>query len=50
LLSEFRDDAVNYACRYWIDDFQRDDGLDSEVRSIIWYALHRQGWSCPTRR
>ena len=47
LLWEFRDDAVNYACRYWIDDFQRDDGLDSGVRSIIWYALHRHGMELP---
>ncbi|HXI55122.1 MAG TPA: mechanosensitive ion channel family protein [Polyangia bacterium] len=47
VLSEFRDDAVNYSCRYWIDDFQRDDSLDSEVRSIIWYALHRRGMELP---
>ena len=47
LLMEFRDDAVLYACRYWIDDYQRDDAVDSEVRSIIWYALHRQGMELP---
>jgi small-conductance mechanosensitive channel/CRP-like cAMP-binding protein len=47
LLWEFREDSVNYACRYWIDDFRRDDGHDSEVRSTIWYALHRQGMELP---
>ena len=47
LLWEFREDSVSYACRYWIDDFQRDDGIDSEARSIIWYALHRQGMELP---
>ena len=47
LLWEFKDDAVVYACRYWIDDFQLDDRSDSEVRSIIWYALHRAGMEIP---
>ena len=36
-----------YACRYWIDDFQRDDSMDSAVRSAIWYALHRAGHGDP---
>jgi len=47
LLWEFKDDAVAYACRYWIDDFQLADRSDSEVRSIIWYALHRAGMEIP---
>jgi small-conductance mechanosensitive channel/CRP-like cAMP-binding protein len=47
LLWEFKDDSVSYACRYWIDDFQVDDRSDSEVRSIIWYALHRAGMEIP---
>ena len=34
-------------CRYWIDDFHLDDRSDSEVRSIIWYALHRAGMEIP---
>src|SRR5207247_8822409 len=33
--------------RYWMDDIQRDDTLDSEVRSAIWYALHRAGMEIP---
>ncbi len=47
LLWEFKDDAVTYAVRYWIDDFQRDDSLDAEVRALIWYALHRAGMEIP---
>jgi len=47
LLWEFKDDSVCYACRYWIDDFQADDRFDSEVRSLIWYALHRAGMEIP---
>jgi small-conductance mechanosensitive channel/CRP-like cAMP-binding protein len=47
VLQEFNDDACVYACRYWIDDVQRDDSLDSQVRSAIWYALHRAGMEIP---
>lgn len=47
LLWEFKEDAVTYAIRYWLDDFQRDDPLDAEVRSLIWYALHRAGMEIP---
>jgi CRP-like cAMP-binding protein len=47
LLWEFKDDSVSYACRYWIDDFQLDDRFDSEVRSLVWYALHRAGMEIP---
>ena len=47
LLLEFREDACTYACRYWIDDVQRDEILDSDVRSAIWYALHRAGMEIP---
>jgi small-conductance mechanosensitive channel/CRP-like cAMP-binding protein len=47
LLLEFREDACTYACRYWIDDVLRDDVFDSDVRSVIWYALHRAGMEIP---
>jgi small-conductance mechanosensitive channel/CRP-like cAMP-binding protein len=47
ILLEFKDDAVDYACRYWMDDFQRDDSMDSAARSAIWYALHRAGMEFP---
>jgi small-conductance mechanosensitive channel/CRP-like cAMP-binding protein len=47
VLLDFKDDACTYACRYWMDDFQRDDPMDSAVRSAIWYALHRAGMEIP---
>ena len=47
MLWEFKDDAVTYAVRYWIDDFRIDDVTDSEVRALIWYALHRAGMEIP---
>jgi small-conductance mechanosensitive channel/CRP-like cAMP-binding protein len=47
LLWEFKEDSVTYAIRYWIDDFQRDDSMDAEVRSLVWYALHRAGMEIP---
>ncbi|HEY7371928.1 MAG TPA: mechanosensitive ion channel family protein [Polyangia bacterium] len=47
LLWEFREDASTYACRYWMDDIQRDDTFDSDVRSAVWYALHRAGMEIP---
>ena len=47
ILLEFTEDACTYACRYWIDDVQRDDSFDSDVRSAIWYALHRGGHGDP---
>jgi len=47
ILLEFKDDAVTYACRYWMEYFQRDDAMDSAVRSAIWYALHRAGMEIP---
>ncbi len=47
ILHEFKDDASIYSVRYWMDDVQRDDSMDSAVRSAIWYALHRAGMEIP---
>jgi small-conductance mechanosensitive channel/CRP-like cAMP-binding protein len=47
LLWEFKEDSVTYAIRFWIDDFQRDDPMDAEVRSLLWYAMHRAGMEIP---
>jgi small-conductance mechanosensitive channel/CRP-like cAMP-binding protein len=47
ILHEFKDDASIYSIRYWMDDVQRDDSMDSAVRSAIWYALHRAGMEIP---
>jgi small-conductance mechanosensitive channel/CRP-like cAMP-binding protein len=47
VLMDFKDDACTYSVRYWMDDFQRDDSMDSAVRSAVWYALHRAGMEIP---
>jgi len=47
ILHEFKEDACTYSVRYWMDDVQRDDSMDSAVRSAIWYALHRAGMEIP---
>jgi small-conductance mechanosensitive channel len=47
ILHAFGEDASTYSVRYWMDDVQRDDSMDSAVRSAIWYALHRAGMEIP---
>jgi small-conductance mechanosensitive channel/CRP-like cAMP-binding protein len=47
ILHAFKEDASIYSVRYWMDDVQRDDSMDSAVRSAIWYALHRAGMEIP---
>jgi small-conductance mechanosensitive channel len=47
ILREFKDDASIYSIRYWMDDVQRDDSMDSAVRCAVWYALHRAGMEIP---
>src|SRR5450432_793003 len=47
ILQEFEADAALYSIRYWIDDYQRGNTFDSDVRSAIWYALHRAGMEIP---
>lgn len=40
-----RDSFAQYAVRYWLTDFDHDDGTDSRVRVRMWYALRRAGIS-----
>ena len=47
LVTEFGESAVQYAVRYWIDDFEHDVVIDSEVRARIWYAARRSGLEMP---
>jgi small-conductance mechanosensitive channel len=44
---DFKEDAMTYAIRYWIREFERDDSVDGEVRAMIWYAMHRAGMEIP---
>jgi CRP-like cAMP-binding protein len=41
LLSGYRDSVAQYTVRYWITDLARDEILDSELRTRLWYALRR---------
>jgi small-conductance mechanosensitive channel/CRP-like cAMP-binding protein len=45
--TEFADSSVNYAVRFWIDDFRRDVEIAGEVRARIWYAAARHGIEIP---
>jgi small-conductance mechanosensitive channel/CRP-like cAMP-binding protein len=47
LLQDFGDSAILYALRYWIDEFRRDDPIDTEVRTRIWYGAQRAGIEIP---
>lgn len=43
ILSDFGDSAMRFTVRFFIDDFQRRDAIESEMRMRLWYALHRAG-------
>ena len=47
VLQEFIENSCIYACRYWMNEVQRDELNDSAVRSAIWYALQRAGMEIP---
>ncbi len=40
---EMTESAGKYAMRYWLTDLAADDPTDSEVRTRIFFALHRTG-------
>jgi small-conductance mechanosensitive channel len=47
LLTSFADSGIEYRIRYFIDDFQRRNDIDSRVRARIWYAFQRANLSIP---
>jgi small-conductance mechanosensitive channel/CRP-like cAMP-binding protein len=47
ILQDFEADAALYSIRYWIDEYERGNSMDSAVRSAIWYSLHRAGMEIP---
>lgn len=47
IVIDFADSAVTYGLRYWINRYDRDTIIDSEVRSRIWYAARRAGLEIP---
>lgn len=44
---EFGDSAVVYDVRFWVDDYSRQASIQGEVRTRIWYAVHRAGLEVP---
>jgi small-conductance mechanosensitive channel/CRP-like cAMP-binding protein len=46
-LLSFGDSAINYRARFWIDDYEKDDGARDEVRTAIFYAFSRHGIDIP---
>ncbi len=47
LLVDFASSAITYRVRFWIDDFERDERARDEVRTAIYYSLHRHGIEIP---
>jgi CRP-like cAMP-binding protein len=47
LLVDFGSSALIYRVRFWVDDFERDESIRSEVRIAIYYELHRRGLEIP---
>ncbi|HEY8102112.1 MAG TPA: mechanosensitive ion channel family protein [Burkholderiaceae bacterium] len=43
IVTDYRDAATHYAVRYWLNDPQSDDHVDSVVRLHIYACLQRQG-------
>jgi len=44
---DFGSSAVIYRVRFWIDDFARDTAARDQVRTAIYYSLHRHGFEIP---
>jgi small-conductance mechanosensitive channel/CRP-like cAMP-binding protein len=43
----FADSGIEYAVRYFLDDFQQRDVIDGGVRERIWFALRREHIEIP---
>ncbi|MFB3903365.1 MAG: cyclic nucleotide-binding domain-containing protein [Acidobacteriota bacterium] len=47
LLREYGESSINYSCRFWIDDFSRNDPIIDEFATLLYYRLKRAGISMP---
>jgi small-conductance mechanosensitive channel len=47
LLVDFASSAITYRVRFWVEDWERDESARDEVRTAIYYALHRRGIEIP---
>ncbi len=46
----FNANGVQYAMRFWIDDFDERERIHARVMSNLWYALRRHGIRIPVHR
>jgi small-conductance mechanosensitive channel/CRP-like cAMP-binding protein len=46
-LAGFADSGINYQVVYFLDDFAARSDIESNIRTRIWYALHRASISMP---
>jgi small-conductance mechanosensitive channel/CRP-like cAMP-binding protein len=47
VLASFDASSVNYRVRFWIEDYERDEGARDQVRTSIYYAFQRNGIEIP---
>jgi CRP-like cAMP-binding protein len=47
ITNSFGDNGVEFWLRYFTSEFERRDGIDSDVRDRIWYAFQRHGIAIP---
>src|SRR5689334_6967235 len=50
-IRDLGESAVDYECKYWLDDYAKYNDTDALVRQRIWYAFRRAGlnFAFPTR-
>jgi small-conductance mechanosensitive channel len=47
LLSQYGDFAVNYRCRFWIENFAESDPILDKFTTLLYYRLKRAGLAIP---
>jgi small-conductance mechanosensitive channel/CRP-like cAMP-binding protein len=47
VLASFDASSINYRIRFWIEDYERDEGARDQVRTSIYYAFQRNGIEIP---
>jgi small-conductance mechanosensitive channel/CRP-like cAMP-binding protein len=47
VLGAFDSSAITYRARFWIEDYERDEGARDQVRTAIYYAFDRHGIEIP---
>ncbi len=45
--NDYTERGVEYLVRYFIDDFEKHENIESDVRDRLWYALKRHGITIP---